>query len=190
MPILTVPIIVFFIVYLGLRYLERRQPNHKIFIIHKSLHWFYQIIPPLLLLLLFTRQGPGLWFATAVVFMLGFISIISILVMVFRFRKNKRFLLRPILTSVVAFSFYALATSSLKEAKEQAVTIAKNIEALCIKDNVCPQSIEHPKVGHFVSYPIRYVNSGSDFTLYLIQSLDWGTRYSSGVSGDFQTRSM
>ena len=122
--------------------------------------------------------------------MFGFASIISALAMVFKLRKNQRFFLRPILTIVVAFSFYALANSSLKEAKEEAVTIAKNIETLCIKDNVCPQSIEQPKVGHFVSYPIRYVNSGSDFTLYLIQSLDWGTRYSSGVSGDFQTRSM
>lgn len=188
-------LIVALIVSQVLKHLEKNQPEHKLVSLHNSLHWVYQVVPPLLLLFIFTTNGPGLWFTMSVVLFAGFISFISILGKLFKLKKNKKFFLRPILTISIAFLILIIANYSVNEAKEKTLEIAKDIEKTCQKNNRCPKTLSNwqelkadkrykTKVGKYIKYPVFYNNLGNHFTLYFYQSLDLGTEYSSGVNGN------
>ncbi len=192
-------LLTFFIFHIAFIYLEKYKPNHKLMKLHKKLHWVYQVMPPVLLAFLFTKNGPGLWFLMSIVFISGGISIISILIKLFKLHKNKEFLLRPALTIIIASVFFILAENSVTEAKAQTIEIAKNIEKICKQNKECPASIKSwkeveidktysSKVGNFITYPVIYRNLGDHFTLYIYQSLDWGTEYSAGVDTALQIK--
>ena len=63
-------------------------------------HWLWQIIPPMVILavLFGTTSGTSLVFLVGLFIFPVLISVISLIIKLFRFNKRKYFLLRPFLT--------------------------------------------------------------------------------------------
>ena len=162
--------------------------NTKIISLHSgALHWMYQLIPPLLvlfsmLLLFFFKEGPMIMLGMTVVIGAGLVSTLSVLYFLVTFKKNKFFLVRPLLSILIAVVLFPVVNYTASQAEAETQALAEKIEAECRLKNKCPQSISSIKVGGFVNYPLRYKNIGKKkFSLYFYRQLGHGTWYKSGV---------
>ncbi len=160
---------------------------------NQLLHWTSQIIPPLSLMVLFSRHGPGFWFLIGIPILCLLISSITLAIKLCNFKKNKRFLIRPILTISISSVLFIIASYSYNVATAEADEIFKIIDAQCKLNNACPLQIKgwkeleagkryRTKVGGYITYPLTYYNSENKFSLYLYQSLDLGKYYEGGIN--------
>lgn len=145
-------------------------------------HWTSQILPPMLLLLVFSSYGPALWFLLTIPVVCAFFSIVFLPFKLIRLKQHRRYLLRPVLTITITAAMIGIANWSYSIAERQFESTARIIEALCKVQVECPTSlpgwqmtregIYRSKVGTFITYPITYYyEGGRKFGLRLYQSL-------------------
>lgn len=106
-------------------------------------YWFWQLAPPLLF---FTAVLSNLLFGVPFVILLVFSvpfvaigSLVSILVRLMRFSKQRPFLMRPALTLTIAVLLMSQASSSFDLAHEQAVEAAEQVNVICREAGRCPR---------------------------------------------------
>lgn len=145
-------------------------------------HWTSQILPPMLLLLVFSSYGPALWFLLTIPVVCAFFSIVFLPFKLIRLKQHRRYLLRPVLTITITAAMIGIANWSYSIAERQFESTARIIEVLCKVQDECPTSlpgwqmtregIYRSKVGTFITYPITYYyEGGRKFGLRLYQSL-------------------
>ncbi len=107
-------------------------------------HWLFQVIPPVLLLILVLSIVK----ANSLVFLVGamalpfLFSLVSVLVRLIRFRRGKYYLARPVLTIGVFLLLFLVANWTYDIALEQAVSEGRSIQQQCNQDSVCPDTPE------------------------------------------------
>ena len=164
----------------------------------KLVHWSSQIVPPLLCIFIFSTHGPGMWFLLGIPLFCLLISVISLSIKLFNYKKNKIYIVRPLLTIFIALLLFSIATTSYNIAKIETIEIAKKIEEECKLKSICPKNIKDwhsvsnfgdykTKVGGFITYPLFYTYKEKEFSLYLYQSLDMGDTYTGGVNLDLNS---
>ena len=160
---------------------------------NQRLHWIRQIVPPLSLLMAFSTHGPGFWFLIGIPVLCLLISLITLIIRLCNFKKNKKLIIRPILTISISSVLFIIASYSYSIATSEADEIFKSIDAQCKLNNVCPRQIEgweeleagksyRKKVGGFIRYPLTYYNYENKFSLYLHQFSDLGKNYDGGIN--------
>ena len=175
-----------------LRYLKKHNPD-LIKTISKKLHWPMQLLPPLFIFSLITTNGPGLWFSMAALIFVILFSGISLFHKLITYKKNKIFLLRPVLSILFVSVVFGLANYSLGIAEKQAHDLAETFQMECKVNKICPKYIQNwkeieanktyvNKVGRFIKYPVTYSYLNDRFSLYLHQSLDLGKMYTGGIT--------
>lgn len=153
------------------------------------LHWAFQILPPMLLLLTFNRHGPGFWFMLTVPGISAVISLVLLPFKLLQLKQQRRYLLRPTLTILIAAALFWIAIWSHSVAERQFESTANTIDTLCKAQKECPTSLPgwqkigeesyKSTMGTFVTYPVYYRPRGScGFSLTLYQSLDMERHYS------------
>ena len=152
-----------------------------------------QIIPPLVLLLVLNAQGPGLWFIMGLPALCGLISLLSIIIKLFQFKKNKQRLIRPLLTVLIFVLIFSVAQLSYKHAHSLAQSQAQILLLSC--QPACPKSINgwqqkdevsRSVLGDLISYPVFYRNKGNGFELELFQSNSFGDVFSGQAGGELR----
>jgi len=155
---------------------------------NQIIHWAGQIIPPLTLVMVFSTHGPGYWFLLSIPLFCVFISLITLMIRLLDLKKNKRIILRPILTIFISGSLFSLAIHSYSVAETQADEIYEHISSQCKNHQACVNALDRweeveanktyrIKVGNFVTYPLTCYIIENGFRLYLYQSLDLGKSY-------------
>ncbi|MFT5395940.1 MAG: hypothetical protein ACI85N_001128 [Gammaproteobacteria bacterium] len=161
-------------------------------------HWLYQVIPPLLMLgiLFSTDNGAALIFLMGILIIPALISALSIFVKLFKFKKRKHYLVRPLLT--IVFFILILATSqwSYKIALEQATSAAQVIHGECNSKSYCPEipsgwevdgsRIIKRDLGFWLKYSASYYYNKDDFIIRVHQGPDLGETITGGVNIPFK----
>lgn len=160
-------------------------------------HWLFQIAPPLSMLgILFgTDSGTSLVFLAGLFLVPVFISLISILAKVFRFKKRKYFMIRPALTIAFFLLILAISQWTYKLALDDATGIARIIHEECNKKKLCPEKPEGWKIngssrsrndlGFWFRYHASYRYKPDSFKIHIYQGPDIGDDISGGVDRPF-----
>lgn len=160
-------------------------------------HWLFQTLPPLSMLgILFTTDsGTALGFLTGLFVIPVFISLISIIVKVFRFKKRKYYMIRPALTIAFFFLILAISQWTYKLALEDATNAARIIHEECNKNKLCPENPEGWEIkgtrrsrndlGFWFKYHANYSYKPDSFKIHVYQGPDIGDGISGGVDRPF-----
>ena len=157
-------------------------------------HWLFQILPPCLMLLplLITKDGTGFVFLAGIFILPALISILSILIKLFSFKRKKHFFLRPILTVLFMVFLFVVASWSKSIALEEAVTIAESLLNQCNAMSKCPDKPDgweidrysaRAKLGSWYKYHASYTTDEQGFKI----SLYYGPDYSDLISGHLKS---
>ncbi len=135
---------------------------------------------------------------STVAFLLGFlllpvmISIISILIKLFRFKKKKAFLLRPVLTIIMFFFLLSMVHMTFAIAVEQASQEARLIARSCNQLLFCPETpnswqqdgsmIRKKYTGSWLSYHASYHSRPDRFAIHLYLITDTGKVVIGGIN--------
>jgi len=167
-------------------------------IIYGTKHWLYQVIPPsLMLFILFaTDNGTALVYLTGIYILPVLISILSIIVKIFKFKKKKYYLVRPFLTIVFFILILAISQWTYKIALEQATSAAQLIHDECNSKSFCPENpsgwevndsrIVKRDLGFWLKYSASYYYSKEDFEMRVYQGPDLGETITGGVNVPFK----
>lgn len=156
-------------------------------------HWLLQVVPPCLILvpMFSTRNGAGLVFLVGFFVIPVLISLISIVFKLFRFRKRKYDLLRPVLMVVLFFGALSATQWSYEVALEQAEDAAVLLQKQCQSEGTCPASpagwtvdgrrISRKDLGGFYKYTASYYYDPYFFDIRVYQGPDLGDVITGGV---------
>ncbi len=158
-------------------------------------HWLFQAVPPAIMLipLLVSRDGTGFVFLAGIFFIPALISIVSILIKLFSFRKKKYYFLRPVLTILFLALLVIVAGWSKSIALAQAVSVAESILEQCNNSSGCPDKPEGwhadghwimTKLGNRYQYHASYSPNENGFEI----SLYYGPDYSDVVIGNIASQ--
>ena len=155
-------------------------------------HWLWQILPPMLILvvLVLTASGTNLLFAAVIFILPMLISIISLVVKLVRYKTHKHRLLRPALTILFFAILILAARSSYQTALNETVEAAKLIHGVCNQQMSCPiipngwqrnETSVTKKVGWIYNYLATYHVTEDGFYIYLYWGPDTGNYIRGGV---------
>jgi len=157
-------------------------------------HWLYQVVPPLLMLgiLFTTTRGAALIFLAGIFVFPVFISIISIIAKLIFYRKQKYFLVRPLLTIAMYILIIILTNWTYQIALTQTVQEAELIHHQCNKNLTCPEiptgwKLKGSRVirndfGYWVKYTSSYYHDKGSFNIRVYQGRDLGNKISGGIN--------
>ncbi len=161
-------------------------------------HWLYQVIPPILMLcvLFTTDKGTALVYLTGIFILPVLISALSILVKLFKLKKRKYYLVRPLLTIIIFMFILAISQWTYKIALEQATSAAQLIHDECNSKSYCPENpsgweVDESRIikrdlGFWLKYSALYYNNEKDFTIRVYQGPDIGETIIGGVNIPFK----
>ncbi len=161
-------------------------------------HWFYQIIPPSLMLsiLFATRNGTSLVFLTGIFVLPVLISFLSILFKLLNFKKRKYFLIRPLLTISFFILILGIAHWSYSIALKQVINEATRIHQYCNENLSCPLNpvgwevdedrIKKNDLGFWLKYSASYYYDKESFDIRVYQGPDMGDTISGGINIPFK----
>jgi len=161
-------------------------------------HWLYQVIPPLLMLsiLFSTDNGAALVFLVGILLIPALISALSIIINLFKFKKRKYYLVRPLLTIVFVILILAISQWTYKVALEQATRTAQVIHNECNSKSYCPENpsgwevdgsrIIKRDLGFWLKYSALYYYNGKYFTIRVHQGPSLGENITGGVNIPFK----
>ena len=168
--------------------------------------WILQIVPPLIILPLFTMPmdiGTGIfWLAGIIAFCISFFSIGRKVFTHLRSKNKQSTLLniiRPGLTIILMILAFSSVKFSLSKAENDAFEIAEYVQKKCDSDNTCPDYIPtwnrkdgsftcESLVGGLAKYRILYFVSEDkkDFTIKLRLNIDSHLSFYGGVGKEIQ----
>ena len=160
-------------------------------------HWLSQTLPPLLILsiLFTTTNGTSLVFLSGIFVIPVLISLISLLIKVFKYKERKHFMLRPALTILFFFIVLSIAQWSYKIALEDAVNAARIIQEECNQFSSCPNNpkgwdvdrsrISRNDLGIWFKYQANYQYKPNSFNIRVYQGPDIGDNITGGVNLPF-----
>ncbi|MDH5631567.1 MAG: hypothetical protein OEZ10_01085 [Gammaproteobacteria bacterium] len=162
--------------------------------INRLKYFAFQILPPLLLLLIVNSYGPTFSFLMGIALLASAISILSLIIMLFRLKEKKPYMLRPALTILITAVLLPILTGAMNEAREQALLLAGKIQDECKINQKCPanlskwerDSADRPyrhMVGNRIVFPVYYTTDENrkTFTLVMIKVSGIGIALKGGV---------
>ena len=161
-------------------------------------HWFFQIAPPFLMLLILftTRSGIALVFLAGFFVLPVLISFFSIIIKLIFFKKRKYHLIRPILTIAMFVLIITIAFWSYDIALDQAILEAEKIQNLCNENLACPGNpsgwivegyrISKSNLGVWFKFTASYAYNTESFNIRVYQGPDLGHNIVGGVGRPFE----
>lgn len=155
--------------------------------LERYFHWALQILPPLSLLFIISRHGPGMWFLLMVPGLCFLVSVISLAAKSFNLRRNRDRIVRPTLTIAVSVSLFFLATYTYSNALKQSQVVFEALSKDCVSVVQCTPDLSSWElrfdgrysrtVGEGITYPLFYSRLDNGFRLQLAESLDLGDEF-------------
>lgn len=161
-------------------------------------HWLFQIVPPLLMLLVFATTTSG----SSLVFIAGFLvfpvlfSLISVIARLIFFSRKKYYLIRPLLTIAIFALILVTANRAYEIALDQAVDEARLIHQQCNKSSRCPENpagwiregsrILKNDLGWWLKYTASYYYKNNSFNIRVYKGPDLGDVIAGGVDIPFE----
>ena len=163
-----------------------------------TLHWLFQIAPPLLMLgiLFSTNSGTALFFLAGLFVLPVIFSVISIIAKLIFFKKRKYYLPRPVLTIAIFILILGIAHWSYGTTLEQVSDAAKIIQQQCNANLVCPENpvgweldgsrVKRSDLGKWFKYSASYHNQAESFNIRVYHGPDVGHNITGGVNVPFE----